>query len=781
MSQESEKDTQLVDKTQLSEKDICTKYITPALVNRGWNHYNQMLQEVKLTEGQILVRGERTKRGEYRLADYILYYRPHIPIAIIEAKDNRHSVGAGMQQALDYARMARDIPFVYSTNGDAFLEHDMTKTEGQIEQELPLDSFPSPKELWKRYCEWKGINPEIERIITHDYYVDASGKKPRYYQQTAINRVVERIAKGQNRILIVMATGTGKTYTAFQIIWRLWKGREKKRTLFLADRNILVDQTKINDFKPFGEAMTKITGRKIDKSYEIYLGLYQAITGPDEEKKIFKKFSPDFFDLIIIDECHRGSAAEDSEWREILGYFNSATQIGLTATPKETKYISNIHYFGEPVFTYSLKQGIQDGFLAPFKVIKIDIDKDLEGWRPSPGERDKYQRMIEDRIYNQKDFDKGLVLEKRTELVAKKITEYLKATDRFKKTIVFCEDIEHATRMRSALVNENSDLYSENNRYTMKITGDDDEGKKELDNFIDPESRYPVIATTSKLLSTGVDAQTCKLIVLDQNIRSMISFKQIIGRGTRIKEEYGKSFFTIIDFKKATELFYDPDFDGEAVQIYEPGEGDPLVPPDEGEPESPEPTSELYKKYYVKDVEVLVVAERVQYYGLDGKLITESLKDYTRKKVLDKYTSMDDFLTNWNDAEKKKMVVEELEKQGVIFEALKEEVGKDFDPFDLICHVVYDQKPLTRKERANNVRKKGYFLKYGEQARHVLEALLDKYADEGLLELENREVLKVNPFDKIGTPSEIMIDIFGGKKNYLHAITELESQLYAVA
>jgi len=781
LSQESEKDTQLVDKTQLSEKDICTKYITPALVNRGWNHYNQMLQEVKLTEGQILVRGERTKRGEYRLADYILYYRPHIPIAIIEAKDNRHSVGAGMQQALDYARMARDIPFVYSTNGDAFLEHDMTKTEGQIEQELPLDSFPSPKELWKRYCEWKGINPEIERIITHDYYVDASGKKPRYYQQTAINRVVERIAKGQNRILIVMATGTGKTYTAFQIIWRLWKGREKKRTLFLADRNILVDQTKINDFKPFGEAMTKITGRKIDKSYEIYLGLYQAITGPDEEKKIFKKFSPDFFDLIIIDECHRGSAAEDSEWREILGYFNSATQIGLTATPKETKYISNIHYFGEPVFTYSLKQGIQDGFLAPFKVIKIDIDKDLEGWRPSPGERDKYQRMIEDRIYNQKDFDKGLVLEKRTELVAKKITEYLKATDRFKKTIVFCEDIEHATRMRSALVNENSDLYSENNRYTMKITGDDDEGKKELDNFIDPESRYPVIATTSKLLSTGVDAQTCKLIVLDQNIRSMISFKQIIGRGTRIKEEYGKSFFTIIDFKKATELFYDPDFDGEAVQIYEPGEGDPLVPPDEGEPESPEPTSELYKKYYVKDVEVLVVAERVQYYGLDGKLITESLKDYTRKKVLDKYTSMDDFLTNWNDAEKKKMVVEELEKQGVIFEALKEEVGKDFDPFDLICHVVYDQKPLTRKERANNVRKKGYFLKYGEQARHVLEALLDKYADEGLLELENREVLKVNPFDKIGTPSEIMIDIFGGKKNYLHAITELESQLYAVA
>ncbi|MEE9151389.1 MAG: DEAD/DEAH box helicase family protein [Thermoplasmata archaeon] len=776
-------DGAVLDKSQLTERDICRIFITPSLKSSGWDLHYQIREEVTLTEGQVLVQGSKTKRGEKRRADYILYYKPHIPVAIIEAKDNNHSVGSGMQQGLKYADMlGGEVPFVYSTNGDAFLEHDFTKSSGPVEHEIPLDSFPSPDEIWRNYCAWKGIEePKTEQMVSQDYHIDASGKAPRYYQEVAINRVIERIAKDQNRILLVMATGTGKTYTAFQIIWRLWKAGIKERILFLADRNFLVDQTKINDFKPFGGAMTKIRGRKADKSYEIYLGIYQAITGPEEDQKVFKKFSRDFFDLIVVDECHRGSAAEDSMWREILEYFESATQIGLTATPKETKYVSNIHYFGEPVYTYSLKQGIRDGFLAPFKVVKIDIDKDLEGWRPSKDERDKYGRIIEDREYNQRDFDRELVLIKRTELVAEKVTEYLKGTDRFNKTIVFCEDIEHAERMRSALSNKNSDLVSENYRYVMRITGDDEEGKRELYNFADPESRYPVIATTSRLLSTGVDVQTCKLIVLDQTIRSMISFKQIIGRGTRIQEDYGKHYFTILDFKKATELFSDPDFDGEAVQIYEPDSDEPLIPPGEG-PEAPEPglVREPRKKYYVDKVEVEIVAERVQYYGPGGKLITESLKDYTRKNVLKNYASLDDFLSKWKDVEKKKVIVDELERQGVIFEALKEEVGKDFDPFDLICHVVYDQEPLTRSERAKKVRRSDYFSKYGDTARTVLDTLLDKYSAEGLLELESMEVLKVPPINQIGTPLEI-VESFGGKDNYIHAINGLESQLYGIA
>ncbi|MCP4263320.1 MAG: DEAD/DEAH box helicase family protein [Planctomycetes bacterium] len=781
-----------MDKKQLSERDICTKFITPAIEQAGWDKLTQFREEVGFTNGRIIVRGKMITRGKRKRADYILYYKPNIPVAVIEAKDNNHKIGDGMQQGLGYAEML-DVPFVYSTNGDGFIEHDRTASSGKVERELSLNAFPSPDELWRRYCLHKGIDDINRHIYTEDYHSDASGKTPRYYQNTAINRAIDAIAKGQNRILMVMATGTGKTYVAFQIIWRLWKAKAKKRILFLVDRNILADQTKTNDFKPFGSKMTKIRKRQVDKSYEVYLSLYQAVTGSEEERNIYKQFSPDFFDLIVIDECHRGSAAEDSAWREILEYFSSATQIGLTATPKETKDVSNIEYFGDPVYMYSLKQGIDDGFLAPYKVVRIDIDKDLTGWRPEDGKVDDHGNLIEDRIYNQTDYDRNLVLKQRTELVAKKVSEFLKATDRYDKTIIFCEDIDHAERMRQALVNENADLAAKNRKYIMRITGDNDEGKNELDNFIDPESRYPVITTTSKLMSTGVDAQTCKLIVLDQNIKSMTLFKQIIGRGTRIHEDYGKLYFTIIDFKKATELFADPDFDGDPVQIYEPGPDDPPEPPGPGPdppgpgpdpppgpgPEPPPPGPGRVK-YYVGDVEVSVVAERVQYYDKDGKLITESLNDYTRKAVKQECSSLDEFLTRWTTAEKKQAVIQELQQQGVLFEALADEVGKDLDPFDMICHVVFGQPPLTRRERAENVKKRNYFTKYSEQARNVLNALLDKYADTGIENIESMNVLKVQPVNKFGTPLEI-IEFFGSKDKYLQAIKELEEQLYTAA
>ncbi len=779
-----------MDKRGLSESDICAKFITPHLKAAGWDE-SQIRREVFFTRGRIIVRGKLVTRGKAKRADYILYHKPNHPIAIIEAKDNSHSLGAGMQQALDYAA-ALDVPFVFSSNGDGFLFHDRTGLSDLTEQELALHEFPTPADLQNRYLRWKGIDPSIEPVVHQPYYTDGSGKEPRYYQRIAINRTVEAIARGQDRILLVMATGTGKTYTAFQIIWRLWKARLKKRILFLADRNILVDQTKTNDFKPFGQAMTKIRNRQVDTSYEIYLSLYQAVTGTEEEKNIYKQFSPDFFDLVVIDECHRGSAAEDSAWREILDYFSSATHIGLTATPKETKEVSNITYFGDPVYTYSLRQGIDDGFLAPYKVIRIDLDKDLLGWRPSKGELDKYGFEIEDRIYNQKDMDRRLVLEKRTELVAKKITEFLKAGSRFDKTIVFCEDIDHAERMRRELVNANKDLAAENSKYVMKITGDDALGKMELDNFIDPESRYPVIATTSKLMNTGVDAQTCKLIVLDQTIQSMTVFKQIIGRGTRINEDYGKFYFTIMDFKKATELFADPDFDGDPVVIYEPGPHDPPIPPEETEePETPPETEppeppegpedpEPRRKYVVGGVEVSVVAERIQYYGPDGRLITESLKDYTRKTVRKEFQSLDGFLRRWKSAEKKGAVIAELQEQGVLLDALAEEVGKDFGPFDLICHIAFDQPPLTRRERAENVRKRNYFTRYGEQARAVLDALLDKYADEGVESIEDMKVLRVQPLDRFGTPVEIL-ESFGGRAGFEQALRELEDQLFQTA
>ncbi len=786
-----------MNKKELTEADIRTKFITPAIVGANgekWDVMTQIREEAYFTKGRVIVRGKTVKRGEAKKVDYLLFYKPNIPIAVVEAKDNNHTVGAGMQQALEYAETL-DVPFAYSCNGDAFLEHDRTGANGVVEREIPLDGFPSPAELWARYRQAKGYSAEQETIAAQDYYDDGSGKTPRYYQLVAINRTVEAIARGDNRILLVMATGTGKTYTAFQIIWRLWKSGARKRILFLVDRNILADQTKTNDFKPFGQAMTKITNRSVDKSYEIYLSLYQAVTGTEEERNIYKQFSPDFFDLIIVDECHRGSAAEDAAWHEVLKYFSTATQIGLTATPKETKEVSNIHYFGDPIYTYSLRQGIADGFLAPYKVVRIGLDKDLDGWRPEKGKLDKYGHEIEDREYNERDFDRNLILEKRAEVVAAKITEFLKATDRYAKTIVFCENIDHAERMRQALVNANADLAAANKRYVMRITGDNDEGKAQLDNFIDPESPFPVIATTSQLMSTGVDAQTCHLIVLDKRINSMTEFKQIIGRGTRINEDYNKFFFTIMDFKRATALFADPAFDGDPVQIYEPGPDQTPVPPDEasGEEEwqgeviyeppgsfEPPVAGEPPRKYYVDDVEVTVATERVQYLDEHGKLITESLKDYTRNTVRKAYTSLNAFLNAWNDAERKQAIVEELAGQGVFLDELADQVGRDYDAFDLVCHVAFDQPPLTRRERADKVRKRHVFAQYGEQTRAVLDALLDKYADGGIRSVESLDILKVDPLTAFGTPIEI-VKLFGGKESYLAAIRELEVALYSKA
>lgn len=784
-----------MNKKSLSEADIRTKFITPAITGGNgskWDVMTQIREEFYFTKGRVIVRGKTVKRGEAKKADYILYYKPNIPIAVVEAKDNTYSVGAGMQQALEYAEIL-DVPFAYSSNGDAFLEHDRTAVGGTVTRVIPLDQFPSPDELWARYRKSKGYNAEQESVATQEYYDDGTGKAPRYYQQVAINRTVDAIAQGNDRILLVMATGTGKTYTAFQIIWRLWKAGTKKRILFLVDRNILADQTKTNDFKPFGKAMTKITNRTVDKAFEIYLCLYQAVTGTDEDQNIYRQFSPDFFDLIVIDECHRGSAADDAAWRKVLEYFSAATQIGLTATPKETKEVSNIEYFGDPIYTYSLKQGISDGFLAPYKVVRIGLDRDLDGWRPEAGQTDKHGVLIEDREYNDRDFDRNLILEKRTELVAAKVTEFLKATNRYSKTIIFCENIDHAERMRQAMVNANPDLAAANNKYVMRITGDSDEGKAQLDNFIDPESTYPVIATTSKLMTTGVDAQTCKLIVLDQRINSMTEFKQIIGRGTRINEDYDKFFFTIMDFKRATALFADPDFDGDPVQIYEPRGDEAVVPPDlgfegdVGEDPAPfgnpvdgmgdDPEGAGTVKYYVDNVEVRVATERVQYLDEHGKLITESLKDYSRKTVRKAYTSLDKFLTVWNDADRKQAILEELATKGVFFEELAEQVGHDYDAFDLICHIAFDQPPLTRKERAAKVKKRDLFAKYGDKARQVLDALLQKYADTGISDVESLEILKVYPLTAFGTPVEI-VKLFGDRQGYVAAIHELETALY---
>ena len=772
-----------INKKELSETDICDLFITPAIKNAGWDPVNQIRREVTLTPGPVIVRGNMSSRNKKKkkFADYVLHQEPGVPIAVVEAKENNHTVSHGLQQALGYAEILA-VPSAFSSNGDAFASHNKFPTAGEdIETQFPLESFPSPQILWNRYKLYRGIADKSEDLVLQPYHVDSTGKAPRYYQVEAINRVIEAVAKGQKRMLLVMATGTGKTYTTFQIIWRLWKAKVVKRILFLVDRNFLADQTLVNDFKPFGKVMTKIKNRKIDPAYEIHLGLYQAITGPDEEDKIFKNVSPDFFDLIIVDECHRGSAAEDSAWREILDYFSNAVQIGMTATPKETKYVSNMNYFGEPVYTYSLKQGIADGFLAPYKVVRIDIDKDIYGWKPPQGMTDDLGQAIEDRTYNQKDMDRILVLNQRTKLVARRVMQLLTATDPFSKTIIFCEDIDHAERMRAAIVNTAGKIAIDNPRYVMRITGDSVEGKAELDNFIDSESRFPVIATTSELLTTGVDVKTCRVIVLDKTINSMTTFKQIIGRGTRIEEEFNKYFFTIMDFKKATELFRDPDFDGEPVVIFEPKDDEDPVPPD---PEGPdgdgddEGGNEGEKKYVVNGVPVSIIAERVEYYGPDGNLITESYRDFSRKQIKAEFASLDDFLRRWNTAEKKQAIIELLEEHGIILDNLAEEVGKDYGDFDLICHIAYDQPPLTRRERANNVKKRNYFTKYGEQARAVLNALLDNYADEGIESLENAKVLKLKPFSDMGTPMEIINKVFGGKAKYEKAVLELEQELF---
>ena len=766
----------MTNKKDLSERDICTKYINPALERAGWDMHKQVREEVSFTDGRIYVKGNLSVRGKRKRADYILYYKPNIPIAIIEAKENTYSIKSGIQQGLDYATIL-DIPSVFSSNGDGFYEHDRTCSNETIERELPLDQFPSPEELWQRYKRYKGIKTvEAERITVQDYFFDGTCRSPRYYQQIAINRSIEAIAKDQQRLLIIMATGTGKTYTAFQIIYRLWKSGAKKRILFLADRNALIDQTRRGDFRHFKDKMTVIKHKKIDKSFEIYLALYQGLTNYDEDKDAYREFSSDFFDLIIIDECHRGSASEDSAWREILDYFSSATHIGLTATPKETETVSSTEYFGDPIYTYSLKQGIQDGFLAPYKVVRVGLNVDLEGWRPEAGKTDKSGQLVDDRIYNRRDYDKNLIIDERTQKVAEKITEFLKKTNRFDKAIVFCVDIDHAQRMRAALANANSDLMAQNPKYVMQITGDNDEGKRELDNFINPEEPYPVIATTSKLMTTGVDAQTCKLIVLDSNIGSMTEFKQIIGRGTRINEEFGKTFFTILDFRNVTDLFADPDFDGDPVRVKELGQDDEFDTPEEelGEGETltgdedeaiffelPVETPYLIPdiidsgdiisgpkpKYYVNGVNVAVLNERIQYMDGNGKLITGSLKDYTRQKVREQYQTLDAFLNKWNGADKKQAVIDELTEQGIVLENLKEAISKEMDIFDMICHTAFDQPPLTRSERVKQVKKRDVFTRYGDQARKVLEALLEKYADEGIENIEDIKILKVNPFD----------------------------------
>ena len=786
-------------KRHLSEEDIKARYITPAITNAGWDIKKQVRLEYAFTSGRIILRGNITARGKKKRADYVLFYKANFPLAIVEAKDNNHPVGAGLQQAIDYAKDL-DVFYVYASNGDGFVEQNLIT--GTV-TEIGIEDFPSPEELYQRYLVDKGITQTEEKAILEPYYYVPNYKTPRYYQRIAINRTVDAVARGQNRVLVVSATGTGKTFMTFQIIYRLWKSGIKKKILFLADRNVLIDQTLSGDFKPFGGKMTKVQKKNLDSSYEIYLALYQQLAGENGEEA-YLQFQPNFFDLIVIDECHRGSAKEESAWRKILDYFSSATHVGCTATPIETKEASSSSYFGEPIYEYSLKQGIDDGFLAPYKVIRIGLDKDLEGYRPDSGKIDKNGYEIEDREYNIKDFDRTLVIEPRTKVVAAKITEFLKKTDRFSKTIVFCVDIEHAERMRQALINENKDLYVENEKYIMRITGDNDEGKAQLENFIDEESKYPVIAVTSKLMTTGVDAKMCKLIVLENNINSMTEFKQIIGRGTRLLEECGKTYFTIMDFRNASRLFADPSFDGEPEVVVDLGGNDPV---NDLEPEieqgNEDNTSNIKqncvneetgeyntgdnniftdedkpRKYYLGDVAVKVLSERVQYLDKDGKLITESLMDYTKKNILQQYSRLDEFLNKWTKAEKKQVIIEELQDGGVLLDAVREELGNtELDDFDLICHIAYDKKPLTKRERAENVKKRHYLYKYSDTAQKVIEALIEKYANDGIKEIEDTKILQLKEFAKIGSPMKI-VKAFGGKEAYQKAVQELENELY---
>lgn len=770
--------------SKLTEEDVKYRFISPAIEKAGWDK-EQVALEHYFTAGQMVVRGKTAKRRKGKKADYILTQKSgRTPLAIIEAKDEDHSLGAGMQQAMEYAQIL-NVPFAYSSNGKGFLEHDFFTGK---EKEISLDEFPTEEELWKRYLQGESIEEDKGYIVKEPDHFDYITKlRPRYYQRVAIQKTLEAVAKNQKRILLVMATGTGKTFTAFQIIWKLREAGIAKKVLFLADRNVLVDQTMSDDFKPFQKFMTKIQEKKLDSAFEVYMSLYNQLAGDDGEEA-FLKFKPEFFDLIVVDEAHRGSAKEDSQWRKILEYFSPAIQLGMTATPKETKYVSNINYFGEPVYNYSLKRGIEDGFLAPYKVIRISIDKDLEGWRPYLGQMDDEGNVIEDREYNIKDFDRRLVIDERTKTVAKRITEWLHTNGRFSKTIVFCVDIDHAERMRQALSNENSDLVKENPKYIMRITGDNPEGKAQLDNFQDVHEVYPTIVTTSKLMTTGVNTKTTKLIVLDSNINSMTEFKQIIGRGTRLYPEHGKSYFTILDFRGVSRLFADPDFDGDPAFIYEPKEDevDWTVREEDGiydilddEPHDHPEESRDNRKYRIRGLDVSIVNERVQYYDIDGKLITESIKDYSKRNILGEFATMDEFLHYWTNSERKEKIIEELQEHGVLLEALREESGKDIDDFDLILHVAYDKKPLTKKERVERVKKKGYLYKYSDVCQEVLSVLLEKYMDGSVVELESTKTLQNAPFDKLGSPKSIA-KLFGGRTGYLNAVKELQNEIYNV-
>ena len=808
----------MLGKKGLSERDIITKQILPAIAQSGWTQ-SQIREEVTFTAGRIFVQGRQSRRGKKKRADIILYYRPNIPVAVIEAKDESHPLGAGLQQALDYAETL-DIPVAIASNGSGFVIQYRRNcggsgTDGKpiVTEEADLAHFPTPGILWECYRRYNGLSTdESEQTSLASYFFGSGCHTPRYYQRIAINRTVEAIARGQERILLVMATGTGKTYTAFQIIYRLWKSGSKKRILYLADRTNLITQTKKGDFKHFKDKLTIIKNKKIDKAYEIYLALYQGLTNYNGETDAYLQFSPNFFDLIVVDECHRGSIDEDKAWHKILTYFTGATQIGMTATPKETKTLSNIEYFGDPVYTYSLRQGIDDGFLAPYKVLRIGMNVDLEGYRPERGKTDIDGELVEDRLYNARDYDRTIVIDERTDLVARKVMEYLVHSDPMAKTIVFCVDIEHAERMRRALLRHApSEITARSDRYVVRITGDDPVAKGYLEDFIDPEKAFPVIATTSKLMTTGTDAQTCKVIVLDSIINSPIEFKQIIGRGTRINEEYGKSYFTIIDFRSVTDRFADKGFDGVPVRIKEAsldeplsedmidgGEGERQLDPVTGEEVSfpgysidsgfgtmdvlaaDAPEYGKREKVRIAGVDVHVLSERRQFLDAEGKLITTSLKEYTRQGIVKTYRTLDSFLQVWNGAEKKRAILQELEAQGLDFAELKEETKSDLDIFDLICHIAYDAPALTRRERAENVRKRNYWTKYGDKARAVLAVLLDKYAESGIENIEDMKVLTVDPLKGYGTPAEI-VKLFGGKAQYLAALRELEAEIYRAA
>lgn len=765
----------MADKKQLSEEDIKLQFITPALENAGWDKQH-IRMEYPFTDGRIIFQGQHSHgRKSKKRADYLLQAEPNkFPIAIVEAKDNNHSISDGIGQAKTYAEIL-DLKFAYSSNGDGFTEYDFIT--GQ-EKNIKLEEFPSPEELKKRLNESKVLTPEQQKIIEEPYYFDIDSHEPRYYQRIAIDRTVEAVAKGQDRILIVMATGTGKTYTSFQIIHRLTKSGAKKKVLYLADRNVLIDQTMTQDFRPFKNRMTKIQNRKMDSSYEIYMALYQQLVSPEEDTpNPYTEFQPSFFDLIIVDECHRGSAKDDSQWKEILKYFSSATQIGMTATPKAVDGANNLDYFGKPIYTYSLKQGIEDGFLAPYRVTNSFLSVDLTGYIPEEGEEDLNGRIIEPEYFSRKEFGRELAIKKRREIVAWRITKMLRQIGRMTKTIVFCPDIEEAEAMRQLLTNFNSDLCQKDHRYVMKITGDDYEGKKQLDNFIDVDQPYPTVVTTSEMLSTGVDCKTCGLIVIDKEIQSMTEFKQIVGRGTRIREDKGKWHFEILDFRDATKLFHDPEFDGDPEPPTGGGGGNGGGG---GTPRSPQPGPEPHEKYYVDGVDIQIDKEFVSFLDANGKLTKESYTDFTKKRILGKYPSLNDFLQKWTEADRKEIIVKELKEYDVLLDAIREQnpALAEADIFDIVCHVAFDQKPMTRKERANKVKKSDYFSQYGKQAREVLEILLDKYADTGILELENVAILLTPQLAQFGRPQKIM-KYFGGKDGYMAAVKNMESRLYA--